>query len=287
VSSSQVKTLHDLLEEQLEHLRSLNAGAGTIRNAAAYVRTFLQWLEQTYGTRSPERLRKKHLEAWTRHLSLHRTAKGLPLKTGTMNAYNDKVRGFLRYLVRHGYLPAAYLDLIAYIKTPQLLPRSVLTHAQVRKLLAKIDTATAAGHRDRTMLETLYSTGIRAAELLGLDVAHVDVANATVLVHGKGRKERVVPVGRTALRFLESYIAGVRPFLVARRSFCVHGKRIAPRDDQALFLTSRGTRMSYPRFLQYVHRYGELAGLDVNVTPHTFRRYAEFRIMPSRLPAAA
>jgi len=269
---SGTRTLRDLFDDLLEHLRATNASPATIRNARAYVRTFLQWLEQTYGVRTPERLRKKHVETWTQHLTQRRTARGLPLKASTMNVYNDKVRGFLRYLVRHGYLQRAYLDLLEYIKTPKLLPTSVLTHAQVKKLLAGIDTATAAGHRDRTMLETIYTTGIRAGELLALDVPHVDLANATLLVHGKGNKERMVPIGRTALRFLESHIVAVRPFLVARRSFCLRGSVIGPDDEQALFLTSRGTRVSYTRFLEYVHRHAALAGIEVNVTPHTFRR---------------
>ena len=200
-----------------------------------------------------------------------RTAKGLPLKASTVNTYNDKVRGFLRYLVRHGYLQRGYVEQLDYVKAPQLLPTSVLTHAQVRGLLARIDTRTAAGHRDRTMLEVIYSTGIRAGELLALDVGHVDIPNATMLVHGKGGKERMVPVGRTALRFLGSYLVGVRPFLLARRVLGRNGGS-APVDEQALFLTSRGTRVSYPRLLEYVHRYAESADIPVNVTPHTFRR---------------
>jgi len=278
---SAAATLRGLLDAALEQMRATNASADTVRNTAANVRVFLRWLEETANVRTPERLRKAHLEAWTSHLTQRRTAEGLPLKAGTINAYNDRVRRFLRYLVRQGHVQRAYIEAIEHIKTPRLLPGGVLTHAQIRKLLTKVDISTAEGHRDRTMLEVVYSTGIRAAELLALDVGHVDVANATLLVHGKGNKERMVPLGRTALRFLESYIVGVRPFLVARRSFCSHGRAIRPEDEQALFLTKRGTRVSYTRLRHYVRRHAERVGIEIPVTPHTFRRSCTTELLRS------
>ena len=81
-----------------------------------------------------------------------------------------------------------------------------------------------------------------------------------------------MPVEKTAVRFLESYIVAVRPFLVKQRQFNLRGSVILPEDEQALFLTSRGTRVSYPRFLEYVHAYAKRAGIPGKVTPHTFRR---------------
>ena len=83
-------------------------------------------------------------------------------------------------------------------------------------MLRRIPTTNATGWRDRAMLELLYSTGIRAGELLGLDVAAVDFTGETARVFGKGQKERIVPIGKTALRLLESYLRGVRPFLRAQ-----------------------------------------------------------------------
>jgi site-specific recombinase XerD len=110
------------------------------------------------------------------------------------------------------------------------------------------------------MLELLYSTGLRARELLGLDVADVDLRSATARVLGKGEKERVAPIGRTALRLLESYLKGVRPFLLRN-----------PREP-ALFLNRRGRRLAYDDLLRLVHRHAARVGAAVTVTPHTFRR---------------
>ena len=106
----------------------------------------------------------------------------------------------------------------------------------------------------------LYSTGIRVSELLGLNVRDVDLDNATAVVLGKGNKQRVVPIGKTALRLLESYLKAVRPFLLKKS------------DEQALFLNHAGERMPYHTVRRIVQRQAEAAGLEIKVTPHTFRR---------------
>jgi site-specific recombinase XerD len=91
-------------------------------------------------------------------------------------------------------------------------------------------------------------------------VTDLDLDNATAVVLGKGNKQRMVPIGKTALRLLESYLKAVRPFLLSQA------------DERALFLNRAGQRMPYHTFRRIVHRSAEAAGLDINVTPHTFRR---------------
>ena len=255
-----MKTFTNLLEEFLNHARSLNYSRYTLRAYSCNLNVFLGWLEQTYDVRTVERLQKKHLHAWTQHLNEHRTTRGLPLKPSSVNAFNGNIRGFLKYLIAQGYLQRTYAEELPTIKAPQMLPSSVLTHTQIKKLLAKVNTQTAEGYRDRAMLELLYSSGVRVAELLGLNVLDIDRDNAMAIVIGKGKKQRMVPIGKTALRYLESYLVAVRPFLLCDAS------------EQALFLTSEGVRMPYHRFLQSVHRHAQASGLEITVTPHTFRR---------------
>jgi len=127
-------------------------------------------------------------------------------------------------------------------------------------MLQAIPTTDAVGWRDRAMLELLYSTGIWARELLGLDVAGVDLNSATAIVFDKGQKERVVPIGRTALRLLESYLKGVRPFLLKNPQ------------EPALFLNRQGKRLPYQVLWRQVHIHAGRIGVDMSVTPHTFRR---------------
>lgn len=143
------------------------------------------------------------------------------------------------------------------------MPRSGLTHAQVRKLLHKIDTGTEEGHRNRAILELLYTSGIRARELLGIDLPDMDLDRGTALVHGKGAKDRVVPIGKTALRWLHSYVVAVRPFLLARHGDDPH--------ETALFLNSHGRRLGYHGLQRAIRALRDKLGLE-DVTAHTFRR---------------
>jgi len=126
--------------------------------------------------------------------------------------------------------------------------------------LAGIRTNTGEGYRNRAMLELLYSTGIRANELLRLNLADIDQVHKTALINGKGKKQRMVPIGKTALRYLETYIRAVRPFLIKNNS------------EKALFLNSQGNRLSYERFRCIVLTVSEQAGINEHVTAHTFRR---------------
>jgi len=254
-----MKTLQDWLESYLDYGRALRLSRYTMRSRAYHGRNFLDWLETHYGVTTPDRLRREHLETWTKHLATHTTWHGLPLKPRAMNKLIESTRSFLSYLAEHHLVLSSLLTGLVYVREPQLLPQ-VLRHEQTRQVLSRIPTTDATGWRDRVMLELLYSTAIRAGELLGLDVADVDLSGGTARVFGKGQKERMVPIGQTALRLLESYLRGVRPFLV--------------RDPKAaaLFLNEHGQRLSYAALLRRVHRHAGRAALDVTVTPHTFRR---------------
>ena len=169
----------------------------------------------------------------------------------------------------YGHLQRVFLDALTLVKEPNLLPTSVLTHAQVKRLIAVIPTGNPCGYRDRAMMELLYSTGVRVAELLTLRMPDVDLNNATAVVMGKGRKQRVVPIGRTALRYLQTYLVAIRPFLAVSAD----GEGGAGNQtEQAVFLTRQGKPVHYLTFLRAIHAYAKRASLDANVTPHTFRR---------------
>lgn len=255
-----MKTLADLLETYTDHLRAVGMSANTVRGSVYNVRSFLRWLSVHHQIHTADRLRRSMCDDWQKHLSAWRTTKGRPLKPRSINKQVECVRGFLKHLVRQGYVQAALVESLQYVKEPKTLPTSVLTHAQVKKLLGVIDTGSPEGYRDRTMLEVLYSTGIRVGELMGLNVEDVDYHNRTMIVTGKGDKQRVVPVGKTALRYLESYTKAVRSFLL--------------RDcgEKALFLDHNGHRLKHYIVARRLARYADRARLDVHVTPHTFRR---------------
>ena len=170
------------------------------------------------------------------------------------------MRSFVSYLSKHGYVQRSLLDVLEYVKEPKLLPSSVLTHVQVKRLLRMVATTSSEGYRNRALLELLYSTGTRIGEILTLDLSNIDLKNRTVIVMGKGNKQRVVPIGKTALRYMESYLVAVRPFLALDS------------DEQAVFLNPDGTRLQYHTVRTMIKKYAKQAKLEVEVTAHTFRR---------------
>ena len=138
----------------------------------------------------------------------------------------------------------------------------VLTENEVQRMLAIPDLTRPQGIRDRAMLETLYSTGVRRAELTGLSVFDVDLERATLRVKGKGRKERLVPLGKEAVKFLGLYLTDARPKLLPQF--------LAAPD--ALWMDRFRTNLQKEGIGMVVTRYGKAAGIAKEVNLHTFRR---------------
>jgi integrase/recombinase XerD len=168
------------------------------------------------------------------------------------------VRSLFRFLVREGRLRS---DPTAQVEAPKLeqsLPRH-LTAEEVDKLLAQPDVSTPLGLRDKAMLEVLYATGMRVSELIHVGVADLEMELGIVRCIGKGSKERLIPVGKSALRAVEAYLRGGRAALA--------GKRNPP----WLFLNRRGGVLSRVGFWKILAAYGRRAGLATKLTPHLVR----------------
>ncbi len=255
-----MKTILDLMIEYADYLLSLQYSPETVRKTLDNLKQFDRWIKKTYQIETINRLLPDHLKKWHGHLTTLRTQKGYPLKVTAINRKIVAVRGFIKYAADSGYIHHRCINNLPYLKEPKRLPGSVLAHIQVKKLLSKISTNTTEGYRDRAMFELLYSTGVRAGELLKIDVQDICFKNHSALVNGKGNKQRMVPIGKTALRYLESYVVAVRPYLVKDRT------------QTAMFLGRDGRRLSYQIFRRIVLAVVERSGLDVPVTAHTFRR---------------
>ena len=143
-------------------------------------------------------------------------------------------------------------------KLPRSLPRAPSEH-DVERLLAAPDVAAARGMRDRAMIETLYATGLRVSELVGLKLGQVSLDMGVVRVIGKGSKERLVPLGAEADRWIERYLSAAR------------GELLGMRTSDALFVTARGGAMTRQAFWQLIGRYALQAGLALPLSPHTLR----------------
>lgn len=180
----------------------------------------------------------------------------------TVNRHLSAVRGLYRWMVGE---ERTTTDAAATLASPELsktLPRT-MSDADVGALVETCDASTVEGLRDQAFLELLYATGARISEISCLDVGDLDMAQAQVRLFGKGSKERVVPVYQRALRAVARYVREARPTLVARKRGEGH--------STALFVSTRGNRMSADALRTCFERHARLAGLDEGVTPHAMR----------------
>ncbi len=169
------------------------------------------------------------------------------------------VRTFLKYLHRRGVLEQEPPEMLDVPKVHRTLP-DTLTASEVRRLVMAPDLTTPHGLRDRTMIEMLYTTGMRVSELLGLTLDQLDLREAFVRVWGKRARERVLPLTEQTVYWLQRYIGEARPQLVAPK-----------KPNRTLFLNDRGGALSRVAFWGKIKAYAEQAGITKNISPHTLR----------------
>ena len=182
-----------------------------------------------------------------------------PLRPPSVARHLAALRSLHRFCVDEGLLESDPTQLTVSPKLPQAVPKA-LDEDEVADLLGAVTGSGPALLRDRAILELLYGTGMRISELCGLDVDDVDLDRAVVRCFGKGRKERVLPLGSYAGAAVEQYLVRSRPQLVRDR---VSGR--------ALVLNQRGGRLSRQGCWQIVRRYGDRVGLGARLTPHVLR----------------
>jgi len=171
----------------------------------------------------------------------------------------SSLRRFYALQVQQGTIEVDPTLRVRAPKLPRRLPKN-LTEAQVEAVLAVPDVSATLGLRDRAMLETLYATGLRVSELVGLKLAQVSLDMGVVRVLGKGSKERLVPLGEEAIAWLKRYLADARPALAG-----------AARSDE-LFLTARHAAMTRQAFWMLIKRCAVKAGIPAaSVSPHVLR----------------
>lgn len=170
------------------------------------------------------------------------------------------IKAFYRFLTAERYIRRNPAEVLEAASRGLHLPK-VLSVQEVERLLDEPNLGTLDGYRDKTMLELLYATGMRVSELVNVPVKNVDMKMQYVIVMGKGSKERMLPLGRTALHYLEHYLSVVRPQLL-------HGK---PDAASELFVTGWGGPMTRERFYEIIVAYGKSAGINKRVTPHMLR----------------
>lgn len=181
-----------------------------------------------------------------------------PVAAATLQRKVACLRSFFRHMRREGLLDS---DPTADLRAPRSrarLPR-VLTRDQVNLLLEQPQGTGAGALRDRALLETMYACGLRASEAIALKLSELDLEAGVLIAHGKGSKERLVPVGSKALETLHAYLEKARPSLVGVR------------DEPHVFLNLRGQALSRQGLYKIVQRHARSAGLGASMSPHTLR----------------
>lgn len=182
----------------------------------------------------------------------------------TIGRHLSSIRGLYKWLVGQERLSSDAAAALASPKLSKTLPRT-MSDADVRLVLETCDSSTTEGLRDSALIELMYATGARISEVSRLDVGDIDFGQAQVRLFGKGSKERVVPLYGHVLEVVRRYMQEARPLLVARR------KGEAGDKTRALFVSTRGNRMSADALRSCFERHIKLAGIEADVTPHAMR----------------
>lgn len=180
------------------------------------------------------------------------------VKAVSSNRGLSVLRRFYHWALREGILQADPSVRLLAAKRPVRVPHT-LTQEQVEALLQAPDPETTLGLRDRAMLELMYASGLRASELVGLQVHHLDMNAAVLRTEGKGRKERLVPFGQEAHLWLQRYIGHARSAILGGQM------------SHDLFVTHRGCGMTRVMFWMLVKKYAVRAGITAPLSPHTLR----------------
>jgi integrase/recombinase XerD len=251
--------LYVWMKRYLESMRVRNYSPFTVDNREISLLQFFGWCDARSIGR-PQEVTKPILERYQRHLFHLRKRDGKPLSFRTQHSRLVPVRAYFKWLTRQNVLlwnPASELELP---RVERRLPRYVLTESEAERVLGMPDVSDAIGLRDRAILEVLYSTGIRRLEVVHLSVYDIDQERGTLIVRqGKGKKDRMVPIGERAIAWVGRYLEDVRP------------KLVMPPDDGTLFLGATGEELDPNWLSQWVHRYVDAADIGKRGACHLFR----------------
>jgi integrase/recombinase XerC len=251
--------MQKLIEQFLEHLRyERNVSAHTLRNYQSDLEQFLEFLTADEKRKAPEISEIDHLtiREWLATLhTAHKSKSSIARKLAAL-------RTFFQFLVREGMLELNPAKLVATPKLEKKLPNHLSIEEAVR-FIESPDPESDLGKRDRAMLELMYATGVRVAELTTLNLPDVDFRNQLVRVTGKRRKQRIVPFGDPAG-------AAIGNYLLVREKFLMNAP-VSKRDDAALFLNYQGTRITTRSVGRMVEKYIRICAGMHNISPHALR----------------
>ena len=261
-------TLHDRF---LQWLRKKNYSPGSIFIYSYHLYDFFGWCAER-SLMSPIEITMPIMRAYQAYIDTRLTRKGTPLASGSKNRIGNALIVFFNWVFREKLLLINPARAIVLPKMERKV-QPALTHEEVEEVMAKVDITTPAGVRNRAMLETLYSTGMRRKELVSLTIDDLDLDRGLVFVReGKGQKDRLIPIGERAVRWIEKYLIEARPMLIRNE------------DEPALFINNQGLAFPPNSFTEiigdYVHSCGKPGAC------HLFRHTAATLMLENGAPVS-
>jgi len=252
-------SLYNHMLRYLTHMGVVGQSPHSVTGSRASLRRFIRWCQERSVMR-PGQVDRPLVERYQESLFHHRKQNGEPLTARSQQILLIPVRLWFSWMAKQGHLlysPAAELELPKVVRR---LPKAILSAQEAETVLAVPDVATPIGLRDRAILETFYSTGIRRMELTRLSIQDVDRERGTLMIReGKGKKDRMIPIGERALCWIAAYRDGARPELVDLQ------------DDGTLFLNAVGNPMKPTHLTTLVKAYVKKSGIGKEGACHLFR----------------
>ena len=241
------------LKEYLTVLKfEKNLADNTVSAYSNDIKAFFSFLTN-FNIEDPSEITKEHLSKFFKFLF------NLGLSSNSAARYYSSLKGFFNYLVLNNYISSNPIEKIPTPKLGKNLP-SVLTVNEMESILSQPDCSQTLGLRDKALLELFYACGLRVSELLNLKLSDLFFEEEVIRVFGKGSKERIVPIGSSAINWVRKYLNNSRPLIVKKM-----------RSENYLLLNSRGAKLSRMGIWKIVNKYVKLAGIEKEVHPHTFR----------------
>lgn len=226
----------------------------TINSYLRDVRFFAVFIHENYGEIALKSISREHLVEFISYFNKTKST-----NPNSQSRCLSSIKSFFNYLLYEESIEANPLLLVDFPKQKRTLPET-LSIQEVQKIFKDFDFQIESAHRDRAILEVLYSCGLRVSELCNLKINEIFKESGIIRVIGKGNKQRLIPIGSSALKHVQLYIDNERNKLEVKKG-----------DEDTLFLNNQGSKISRVTVFEIVKKWVKNAGIPKNISPHTFR----------------